>query len=63
MIRAALRLLLLIAVLAGIGALQGVRKTGVGPAVLLAGAALLLSGLFAGKVAQGLGRPGSRAIS
>jgi len=56
-IRAALRLLLLLAVLAGISALQGFRKTGVGPAVLLAGAALLLTGLFAGKVAVGVRAP------
>ena len=57
MIQAALRLLVLLAVLGGIGALHGFHKTGAGSAVLLAGAALLLTGLFAGKVAGGLRAP------
>lgn len=50
------RLVLLMALLAGITQAQGLRS-GAGTPVLLAAGALLLCGLFAGKVAKGLGLP------
>ncbi len=53
---ALLRLLLLVAVLAAIGRAQAWRVN-TGTSVALAAGALLLCGLFAGKVAKGLGLP------
>lgn len=53
---AGLRLLLLLALLAVIARLQ-VLRTGLGSGVLLAAGALLLTGIFAGKVAAGIGLP------
>lgn len=54
---AAIRLLLLVGLLGAVGALKGWRADHGNPGVTLAAGALLLCGLFAGKVAKGLGLP------